>query len=85
MSVSQKGIRIHVSARKFGEYGKTLPKYLDAYRRYSRWRHPVFGNENNWVEQQGKPYFGKTIKKHARDFRSAIQKAMDDVADDIEE
>jgi hypothetical protein len=86
-SVSGRGtIRIRVSAQKFGEYGRTLPKYLDAeLNRYQRWRHPVFGNQDNWVAQRGDPYFFSAVRRHRRDFRRAVFAAMDDIADQITE
>lgn len=83
VSVTQKGVRIHVSPKKVGEYGRVLPKYLDAsLPGYERWRHPVFGHDR-WVQQRGQPYFGVTIKQHTRDFRAAIDDAMDDVLDEL--
>jgi hypothetical protein len=84
IAVRQKGIRIKVSAKKVGPYGVVLPKYLDAsLGRYQRWRHPVFGNRSNWVEQKGQPYFGVTIKRHAQDFRRALLDVMDDVGREL--
>lgn len=86
IAIRQNGIRIRVSARKVGPYGEQLPKYLDAsLGRYDRWRHPVFGNRSVWTQQKGEPYFGRTILRHTRDFRNAIFKAMDDVAEEITE
>lgn len=84
-SISGRGtIRLRVSEKKFGPYGRTLPKYSDAeLQRYKRLRHPVFGNRDNWVQQQGSPWFFTTIRRHRRDFRRAVFKAMDDVGREI--
>lgn len=83
LSITARGIRIRVSGKKMGDQ-KNLAKYLDAsLGRYTRWRHPVFGNRNNWVEQRGDPFFFATIRKHTRDFRAACSEAMDKVADEI--
>lgn len=86
VSTTQHGVRFRVSAAKVGDYGVKLPKYLDAsLGNYERWRHPVFGNREVWAQQRGEPYFGVTITRHARDFRRAVQQAMDKVAEEITE
>lgn len=86
-SISGRGtIRLRVSEKRFGAYGRTLPKYSDAeLTRYKRLRHPVFGNRENWVQQQGSPWFFTTIRRHRRAFRRAVFEAMDDIADEITE
>lgn len=40
---------------------RTIPYYLEGRKR--RWRHPVFGNKNNWVDQQPHPYLAVTAYK----------------------
>ncbi len=40
------------------------------------WRHPVFGNTDVWVEQEGRPYFGSVVAKHAPAMRDAIERAL---------
>lgn len=76
ISTTARGIRIRVSGRRLGDDAK-LAKYLDAsLGRYARWRHPVFGNRDNWAQQQGEPYFFNTIRKHTKDFRKAVDTAM---------
>lgn len=84
ISMTRRGIRIVVSARKLGDYGTTLPKYLDGtIRGYKNWRHPVFGDENTWVTQHGSAYFFNTITAHRAAFRAAVFAAMDDIAKEI--
>lgn len=76
LSITANGIRIRVSGRRMGGDAR-LAKYLDAsLGSYARWRHPVFGNRDVWVEQRGEPYFFNTIRNHTRDFRKAIDDAM---------
>ncbi len=83
LSVTARGIRIRVSGRRLGKDAK-LAKYLDAsLGRYTRWRHPVFGNRKVWAEQKGQPFFFVTIRKHTKDFRKACFDAMDKTADKI--
>jgi hypothetical protein len=79
-SVTAKGVRIVVSARRVGNYGAALPKYLDAsLPKYQIWRHPVFGR-GVWVAQRGQPWFFETIMRHATDFRKAVLAALDETA-----
>lgn len=42
-------------------------------------RHPVYGNQNAWVEQQGRPYFGKVIQPLVnKEMLKEIRAALDD-------
>lgn len=84
VSQTRRGIRIRVSARRMGEYGASLARYSDAeIRRYQRWRHPVFGQREVWVEQRGDPWFFVTIRRHRAKFRRAVFKAMDDTSREL--
>lgn len=76
-SVTRKGVRIRVSERKFGPYGKSLPRYLDGeLNRYRRLRHPVFGNREVWVEHIGKRWFFVTIRRDQPLFHRAVDTVM---------
>lgn len=81
VQITAKGIRIRVSGSKLPPSQQSLPRHLDSPK---GWRHPVFGNKSNWVDQKGGPYFAETIKKKAPAFRRAVLEAMDEVARDIE-
>ena len=73
----KRGIRIRVDAKKVGEHGRSLPRYLDAdLNRYKRWAHRVFGDRDVWVAQQGEPWFFTTIRQHYPTFRRAVLNAM---------
>lgn len=86
ISTTRKGVKIRVSAQRFGPYGVTLPRYLDAdLKRWVRWRHPVFhpgpigtAPPRRVVQQKGQPYFFRTIRRNLRRFEQAVLKAMDD-------
>lgn len=86
ISQTRKGIRIQVSPKRFGDYGVTLPRYLDteASPRWIKWRHPVFGNPDVWVEQQGEPWFFVTVTKHREKFRQAVSDAIDEMIRELE-
>lgn len=82
--VTRRGVRIQVSAKKFGAYGRTLPKYLDAELiSFKQHRHPVFGNRDVWVEQRGQPYFFVTIRHAEAVFHRAVTKRMDRALNDL--
>lgn len=85
VSVTKRGIRIKVNARKVGEYGASLPRYLDAtLPRNQRLRHPVFGNRDVWTQQRGQGFFFATINRHHGDFRRAVLAAMDRTIEELE-
>lgn len=45
------------------------------------WRHPVYGNRNNWVDQVGKPgWFDEPIRARHQEYRNAVEAAMQDMA-----
>lgn len=92
ISQTRKGIRIRVSAKRFGPYGVTLPRYLDADAgpRWKRWRSPIFwpgpigsAPASRVKQQTGSPYFFSTIRKHRAAFRRAVFEAMDDTAKEL--
>ncbi|MGC9538499.1 hypothetical protein [Streptomyces sp. UG1] len=45
------------------------------------WRHPVFGNRENWVTQQGKiDWFDDSFKGREGLYKQAVEQAMEDMA-----
>lgn len=74
-----------VDARRVDpEYGGSLPKYLDGtLPGTARWRHPVLGNEDEWTNQTGSPWFFSTIEANADRVERAVLKVMGDIADEI--
>lgn len=74
------GVRFQV------EYGEVDPKWgrrlamLTDVELAPRWRHPVFGNRNYWVTQQGRPWFFSSIRPAAPAFESGVRRAMDRTA-----
>jgi len=82
---TRSGIRIYIDANRVDEkYGESLPRYLDGeLRPWRRWRHPVFGHEERWVQQQGTPWFFRTIRRHENRIKQAVLGAMDEVAREI--
>lgn len=50
------------------------------------WRHPVYGNPENWVMQLGVPgFFDDTISGHKDEYVDVIRRVMDDMTDKLAE
>lgn len=81
LQIRARGIRFIIDSSTLPESQRTLPRHLDSPK---GWRHPVFGNRENWVHQEGKPYFASTIKKRSNDFRKAILDAMEETKNKIQ-
>lgn len=81
LQITAKGVRFVVQSSKLPETQRSLPRHLDSEK---GWRHPVFGDKNVWVHQQGRPYFAVTIKKKAPTFRRAALDAMEEIRKQIE-
>lgn len=58
-----------------------IPRGMD---RPQGWRHPVFGNRDNWVTQPGLSWFREPIADHRDEFSEALQDALDWAADTID-
>lgn len=81
LQVTARGVRFVVQSSKLPPDQRTLPRHLDSEK---GWRHPVFGDREEWVHQRGRPYFAVTIKKRASAFRKAIVEAMEQIRRDLE-
>ena len=70
----------------------TLPLYMEGvttertrYRHdYSRWRHPVFGDWENWVGQDSHPYFYQAMTGLDRAAAEELKAALEDVTRKLE-
>lgn len=58
-------------------------KLAKAFNSAKGWRHPVFGDREDWVTQHGTPYFDTVIKKHQGELRDAVVDGMTKAADAI--
>lgn len=77
----QAAVVIRVDGRKMPNRGKSVQAYLEGTK--PRWRHPVYGNRNNWVQQPPKPYFYKTMRAAGPAAREAVYRVMDGISRDI--
>ena len=58
-------------------------KLAKAFNSAKGWRHPIFGNREDWVTQHGSPYFDAVIKKHQGELRDAVVNGMAKAAEKI--
>ncbi|MEW9874036.1 hypothetical protein [Arthrobacter sp. HS15c] len=77
--VSGEGIRIEATKKKLPA-GQEPMLYL--YGR-DKFRHPVFGDTETWVNQRGKPWFYRPISKHRNTFKQAVVDVIDAAAREI--
>ena len=74
-------LQIRVSSTEFTALSgrpRTIPYYLEGRRK--RWRHPVFGDRNVWVEQAPKPFLAVTAYKpqNVDKVYDALRESIDD-------
>ena len=62
---------------------RTLPFYMEG-RRKRQWRHPVYGNKDNWVGQKPKPFLGEIVSRNKPAFALAVNNAVEDVVKEIQ-
>jgi hypothetical protein len=79
-------VHIRVSGTRFvalsGQPNRSLPYYMEG-RRKRPWRHPVFGNRENWVVQQKHPFLGDVVARNKPAFEKSVEKAVNEVAQEI--
>lgn len=57
-----------------------IPRGLD---RTAGWRHPVFGNKDNWVRQRGYSWFRETLADARPDIVGALTDVLEDARDTV--
>lgn len=63
---------------------ENLPAYMEGIRRYTRWRHMVFGDPEVWVTQRAHPYFRRTVRPYEAKSIAVAEKVIDQVKRDLE-
>lgn len=76
----QAGVAIRVDGRKMPSHMKSLPSMVEGKK---RWRHPVFGNREAWVNQPSEPYFYHVFRAAGPAARRAVSKVLNDISKDI--
>lgn len=74
------GVRVYSDAFAMPNKQRRLPAHLNNPR---GWRHPVWGNRENWAKQVGQPYFDVTLAKHAPRVRAAAIRYVNDALREI--
>jgi len=68
------GVRIRVGKRKMPRDFRNAPKRLNSGR---GWRHPVFGDVDTWVQQNGRPsWFHDATRANRPEVKRAVLRAM---------
>lgn len=75
------GVVIRVDGRKMPPRAKAVQSYMEGVK--PRWRHPVYGNRENWVQQPAHPYFYKVMETAGPRARLAVNRVLDQVSKDI--
>jgi len=76
----QAGVAIRVDGRKMPSHMRSLPSMVEGKK---RWRHPVYGNRENWVTQTPHPYFYSVLRTAGPASRRAVSRVLDGITRDI--
>jgi hypothetical protein len=81
LSGKEAGIRIRTDGRRMPDQMKGLPGLAEGLghavdRRAGRWRHPVFGNRDVWVDQRPFPQFYAAVKPDEARARREVERAV---------
>jgi hypothetical protein len=75
------GARLRVDGRKMPDQMKSLPAMWEG---LTRWRHPVFGDRETWVQQEPHPTFYRIVAPQEDRVGQAIDRVLEDVRDKLE-
>lgn len=56
--------------------GQKMARLTEGTTGATRWRHPVFGNRDAWVQQRADPWFFPTIRSKRPVFAGAVERAV---------
>jgi hypothetical protein len=77
----QAAVIIRVDGRKMPPKAKAVQAYMEGIK--PRWRHPVYGNRNVYVQQPPHPYFFDVMRTSGTRARLAVNRVVDQVSKDI--
>lgn len=80
-STGKARVRFVARPGKMPDDERNMPRNLD---KPKGWRHPVFGNTEMWVAQQGGSWFWPPIKRKIRVFRQRMDEAITATVNKIE-
>jgi hypothetical protein len=70
-------VSILMSTAKMPSGQRALPAYMEGTK--SPWRHPVFGNTDNWRQQDSHPFFYRTVRPLGAGAKVAVNKITADI------
>jgi hypothetical protein len=70
-------VGVRVSTQKMPSGQKSLPLMMEGVK---LWRHPVFGDDTNWVTQEPHPYFEEGMAGYGAASQMAVGRAMESIA-----
>jgi len=79
----QAGARIRVDGRRMPSGLRGLPKAWEA-EAGARWRHPTWGNRQNWVQQRSRPLFYRIVAPKAEGAAREIEQIANRVVRKLE-
>lgn len=84
-STRQVSVAVEIDPKKMPDRERGLPLYMEGTpeKRHDRWRHPVYGNRDNWVTQPSHPYFYQAASGFGRAAGDAVKAALDDITRQI--
>lgn len=84
LEATRRGVRFVVRSAQLPPDQRSLPRHMNSEK---GWRHPVFGDTDNWVAQKATPagFFSKTISQKSHEFRRYIGAQMEQVKKEIEQ
>lgn len=68
------GIRVRTDGRRMPDRMKALPTYAEGTK--PRWRHPVFGDRDNWVAADPFPRFYRAVRPDEQRARRECERAV---------
>lgn len=77
----QAAVAIRVDGRKMPSRSRAVQAYMEGTK--PRWRHPVFGNRDVWVQQDPHPYFYRVMNVAGPRARLAVNRVMDQITNEI--
>jgi len=85
-------VHVRISTTKFMANSgrpRTIPYYMEGrrYKKYGRWRHPVFGrraNPQDWPTQPSHPFLGVTVLRNRDSFEKTVTSVVLDIVSEID-
>jgi hypothetical protein len=75
------GARIRVDGRKMPAGQRSLPQMWEGTK---RWRHPVYGNREVWVNQRARPTFDRTVQRHEDEATRKVEEVLEGIRRKLE-